>query len=1094
MRNTLLFSIALGMAVTAEASSVSFTKATNLNAATAYLNGRIVQNTVQGTVTDQNGPVAGVTVSVIGVPGATTTDANGSFKINAALGSTLRFSSIGYISQDVKVSSNTINVTLVSEDNTLDEVVVVGYGSQKRSNITGAVTTVDVSKTLENRPVVDAGRALQGVVAGLNITTPSGDLGGDPTIRLRGVSGSLQSSGGASPLILVDGVEVPSLSLVGPNDIESMSVIKDASAAIYGSRAAYGVILIKTKSGKRNTKTSISYDNNFGFQTPTTSPEIASGADGAKLALAAFKRFNPSATGFENLGIRYDDYAVEKMAEWQNLYGGQDLGTEMVAGRDYEVKDGFLYFHRTWDAEDMFMKNWTPQQTHNVSVNGGSDKVNFNVGLGYMNQKGILKVNPDDYSRYNLNIGVNAEITNWLTGYAKALYSTSNSSKPFTYNSAVYDPWFYLYRWPANYPYGTIDGIGMRNAINDVEQASMNTNKFNFGRFTFGGTAKIVEGLTVDADYTYSNNARRQHQVGGKVYGWDFWNKKEFTQGYYSDANYDYTQFINSYEDRHVANMFATWVKNYGNHNVKVMAGANAELVQNESQTVKRMNLLDYDYGQIGLANGATTGASSAGHWSTLGFFGRVNYDYQDKYLVEILGRYDGSSRFRSDNRWGFFPAASVGYVITKEDYMDWSKDFLSFMKIRGSWGSVGNQNVPSSLFLSTFNSAASDWLVGNEILSTLTTPSILSPFLTWETITTKEVGVDAAFFNNKFNVTFNRYVRTVSDMISAGVTLPSSFGSTSPMRNFGEMQTSGWELELAYNHQFENGLSMRLSGQLSDFKEKITKFSGLANVATDGTSTNYEGKTIGEIWGYETERFFTYDDFNEVNGKYILKDGIPSQKYYESNTFTYGPGDVKFKDLNGDGVISVGDGTVENPGDRRVIGNTSPRYNYGFRADFAYKAFDLGIFLQGVGERSIWAGGDLAIPSWRYSDAYYSHQLDYWTPENQDAFYPAPAFQNQSNASFNFLPQTKYLLDMSYLRLKNVTFGYTLPQAALDKIKFQRARIFFSGENLFEVDNLKVPIDPETDYTENGRNDKNSFGRSYPYRRTLSFGLQLTF
>jgi TonB-linked SusC/RagA family outer membrane protein len=1094
MRNTLLFSIALGLTVTAEATTAKVANATNLHAATAYFNGRLVQNTVQGTVSDSNGPIEGVTVSVVGVPGSTITDAAGKFKINAPLGSTLRFSSIGYISQDVKVSSNSINVILQTEDTALEEVVIVGYGSQKRSNVTGAVTTVDVSKTFENRPVVDAGRALQGAVAGLNITTPSGDLGGDPTIRLRGVSGSLESSGGASPLILVDGVEVPSLNLISPNDIESMSVIKDASAAIYGSRAAYGVILIKTKSGKRGAKTTLSYNNNFGFQTPTTTPEIASGSAGAKLALDTYRRYSPGATGFSNLGIRYDDYAVEKMAEWEKLYGGQDLSSEMVYGRDYEVKDGFLYFHRTWDAADMFMKDWTPQQTHNLSVNGGSEKTNYNIGLGYMNQEGVLKVNPDEHSRYNLNVGVNTEISSWLTGYVKALYSTSEYSKPFVYNKAVYDPWFYLYRWPANYPYGTIDGIGMRNAINDVEQASMNSYKTNFGRFTLGGTAKIIDGLTIEGDYTYSNNTRRNHETGGKVYGWDFWNKTTFTEGFYSDANYDYTQFRNIYEDRHVANMFATWLKNYGNHNVKVMAGANAELVDTESQAVKRMNLLDYNYGQIGLANGTTTGESAAGHWSTLGFFGRVNYDYQDKYLVELLGRYDGSSRFRSDNRWGFFPAASVGYVVTKEDYMDWSKSFLSFLKVRGSWGSVGNQNVASSLFISTFSSAASDWLVGNEILTTLTTPSVISPFLTWETVTTKEVGVDAAFFNNKFNVTFNKYRRTVSDMISQGIALPSSFGAAAPKRNYGEMQTNGWELELAYNHQFNNGLSMRLSGQLSDFKETITKYAGVATVNSDGSSSNYEGKTIGEIWGYETDRFFTNDDFEVVNGKTVLKPGIPSQSYYESNTFTYGPGDVKFKDLNGDGVIGVGDGTVANPGDRRIIGNSSPRYSYGFRADFGYKGFDLGLFFQGVAKRDIWAGGDLAIPGWRYADAYYVHQLDYWTPENPNAYYPAPAYQAESNTKYNFLPQSKYLLDMSYFRLKNVTLGYNIPQTVLDRAKIQKLRVFFSGENLFELDNLNVPIDPETDYTADGANDKNSFGRSYPYRRTLSFGLQLTF
>ena len=1097
MRRAILFSTVLGLTMSTHAHNMAGNAHSAPNLESAYWVDKAVQHTVQGTVTDQNGgPLEGVTVSVVGSTVGTSTGANGQFSIAAPIGATLRFTSLGYADQDISVTSSTVNVTMRVGENEMDEVVVVGYGTQRRSNLTGAVSTVDTEKTFETRPITDVGRALQGAVSGLSVSTTSGDLGGDPTIRLRGVSGSLQTQGGASPLILVDGVEVPSLSMINPTDIETMSVVKDASAAIYGSRAAWGVILIKTKSGQRNTKTSINYSNNIALQRPTTTPVIAGGAEGARAGLLAQQRTNPALTGYNNLGTRYDDYAIEKMEEWERLYGGQNLGLDMVEGRDWEVKDGFLYFHRSWDAEDMYMRDYTPQQNHNLNITGGSDRVNYNAGFGLISQSGILNANPDKYNRYNLNLGINADINDWLTGFAKVLYSASDVTKPYSFNGDVYEPIFYMYRWPRNFPYGTIDGLPMRNAITDVEQANMNVRTFNMARFSVGGQATIMPGLTIDADYTYSQFINRFDQNGGEVTGWDFWNRTDFEYITYTGAAHNRARKDRTIRDRHAANMYATYDKSYDQHTFKFMGGANAELFQSDLIWGQRLGLLDQNYPQLGLATGEMSASSAASHWSTLGFFGRINYDYQDKYLLEVLARYDGSSRFNRENAWGFFPAVSAGYVVSREDFMDWSRSYLDFLKVRASWGSVGNQTVPSGLFLSTLSQAATGWVIDGVNQNTMTTPSIVSQDLTWETVTTQEIGVDAAFFQNKFNVTFNRFRRTVSNLITGGVILPSSYGAPSPLRNFGEMQTNGWELELAYNHSFSNGFNMRLAGQLSDFKETITKFDGQAQINVNGTSSNYAGKVIGEIWGYETDRLFQMDDFivNDDDGSYTLRDGIPSQAFYETPLFQYGPGDVKYKDLNGDGVIGVGEGTVEDPGDRRIIGNSNPRYQYGFRADFSFKGFDLGFFLQGVGQRDIWVGGDFIVPGWRPAEAWYTHQMDYWTPENTGAFYYRPTNQNQSNTTLNHMPQTRYLMDMSYLRLKNLTFGYTLPTTMMERAHISKLRVFFSGENLLEFDNLNVPIDPETDYTGAAANDANTFGRSYPYRRTFSLGLQLTF
>lgn len=1096
MRRTLLFSALLGSMALPVQQATARSSALPLPSMGGVVSlEQTQQNTVRGTVSDGSGPLLGVTVNVVGEDRSTSTDSEGRFTIQAPIGSQLRFTFLGYDSRQIEVAGATMNVQLQQQDQTLDEVVVVGYGSQKRSNITGSVSTVDTEKTFETRPITDVGRALQGAVSGLSVSTPSGDLGGDPTIRLRGVSGSLQTDGGASPLILVDGVEVPSLSMINPNDIESMSVVKDASAAIYGSRAAWGVVLIKTKSGHRNTETSINYSNNIALQKPTTTPIIAGGAEGARAGLLAQQRTNPSLTGYNNLGIRYDEYAIEKMEEWEQLYAGQDLGSELVEGRDYELKDGYLYFHRPWDAEDLFMRDFTPQQNHNLSISGGSEKINYNAGFGLTSQSGILRENPDKYSRYNFNLGVNADLTDWLTGYAKVLHSASENTKPYSFNGDVYEPMFYMYRWPRNFPYGTIDGLPMRNAITDVQQANMNVRDLNMTRFTFGAQATIIPGLTVDADYSYSQFINKFDTNGGSVMGWDFWNRTDFEYLTYTGAAHNRSRKDRTTRNRHVGNIYATYDTNFAQHNFKFMAGANAELFESDNIWGQRLGLLDQGYPQLGLATGETTASSGASHWSTLGFFGRINYDYQDKFLLEVLARYDGSSRFNEDNVWGFFPAVSAGYVVTQEEFMDWSRPYLDFLKIRASWGSVGNQTVPTGLYLSTLSQAPTNWVIDGINQNTMTTPTIVSRDLTWETVTTQEIGIDAAFFQNKLNVTFNRYRRTISNLITGGVILPSIYGAPSPLRNFGEMQTNGWEFELGYNHSFSNGLNMRLAGQLSDFKETITQFDGQAQINANGSTSNYAGKTVGEIWGYQTDRLFQYDDFTEnADGSYTLKEGIASQAYHETATFKYGPGDVKFVDVNGDGVIDVGEGTVENPGDRQIIGNSTPRYQYGFRADFDYKGFDLGFFLQGVGQRDIWVGGDFVVPGWRPAEAWYSHQMDYWTPENTGAFYYRPTDQAQSNTALNHMPQTRYLMNMAYLRLKNLTFGYTLPASVTEKAKIAKLRVFFSGENLLEFDHLDMPIDPETDYTANGGNDPNTFGRTYPYRRTFSLGLQLNF
>lgn len=1058
------------------------------------------QKKVTGKVTDavDNQPLPGVTISVKGIQLATQTNAKGEYSIEVGSNATLIFQFIGMETEEKVVGNSTIiNVSLKESSTGLDDVVIVGYATQKRTNLTGAVSTID-TKVLESRPITDIGRGLQGVAPGLSVTSSSGAIGQDPVIRLRGMSGTLTGTDGAKPLILVDNVEIPSLQLVNPDDVESISILKDAaSSSIYGTRAAWGVILITTKSGKKGAPTRITYSNNTSFSTRTTTPQIASAAEGGELALAAYRRANPSHSIVNGVGTWIDDQAIEKMREWQQNYGGKDLGPEMVLGRDFEFRDGKTFFYRSWDVNELYMKDWTPQQKHDVSITGGSEKTSFNIGLGYLGEEGILKVNPDKFDRYNLNVGVNTTVTDWFDARAKVMYSSTNLETPFQYAADVYDPWYYLYRWPSIFPYGTYEGKPFRNAITEVEQAKMNDITSAFTRINIGGTLRPIEGLTLDVDYSYSGLNDHEHRTGGLISAIDFWGGP--TQGtdgtwglpfrQYSSAAYNRAEYRSAWSHMHTGKAFATYSKDFKDHSFKAIAGADLETYIYTRHTSERRDLIDPNLGQPNLATGDQFVTSRNSHWNTLGFFGRINYAYKDKYLFEINGRQDGSSRLSPNKKWGFFPSMSAGYILSEESFLDFSKPFLSFLKLRGSWGAIGNQNTVVGNIYSVLPTINSGWLIDGKNVLTIQNQLPISGALTWETVTTLDFGVDTRFFNNRFGASFDWYQRTTSDMHTSGVALPETYGAPAPKRNYGALVTKGWELEVDYRQRFDNGLNFNAGIMLSDFKERLTEYEGSRII-----SGNYKGKLLGEIWGYETDRYFTADDFTtNGNGDLVLKDGIANQKEFELGNFVFGPGDIKYKDLNGDGKISKGSNTVDDPGDQQVIGNTSPRYQYGIKLGADFKGFDFNLFLQGVGARSYWAQGPMFVPGWRPHEGWYEHQLDYWTPENANAFYPRPSEIGEASGK-NFLPQSKYLLDLSYLRVKNLAFGYTLPQLTVQKIKMQNVRVYFSGENLLTFDKLgDVPIDPEVNVTTAGANDNAAFGRVYPYRTTFSLGIQIT-
>ncbi|MBO4621684.1 MAG: TonB-dependent receptor [Paludibacteraceae bacterium] len=1057
---------------------------------------------VSGVVQDPNGePMIGVSVVIYGTTQGTITDINGHFTLNAKPTDQLVFSYVGYKTQTVKVLNRPIvSVTMQEDNELLDELVVVGYDTQKKANLTGAVSTVNVEDQLEGRPITNVGNGLQGATAGLTVTNSSGRLGDSPTFRIRGQVASLINESGSQPLILVDGVELSDISMLNADDIADISVLKDAaSSSIYGTRGAFGVIMITTKTGiKTQGNFQISYSNNFSWATPTVLPEVAKSYVGAEMALEARQRRSPGTTVFKNAcGLVWDANSIDRMKEWDRMFGGQDLGDEMVLGRDFEIISGDTYFYRSWNAAEMYMKDFAFSQQHNLSVSGQQGKTNYYIGLGYMGQGGVIKVNPDQYNRYSINANIESEVNKWFKVRSKMLYTRTDLETPFNFGSASYDALYYLYRWPSIMPYGTYEGHPFHNSITETAAASMNSDIKDYMRASVGGTITFFQDLTLDIDYSFNLDNNDITQRGGKVGGWEFWNTPLALTDNWAGASRDKIDFYYYKRQYHAGNAVLKYKHTWKDaHKFQAFLGMNIEYKDINYVNAEKRELLDQTKPEINLAVGDNFIYGSHSAWSILGFFGRVNYSYKDRYLIELNGRYDGSSRFPTNKHWGFFPSGSIGWVASEENWWEPLQPWWSFAKLRASYGSIGNQNVGNNLFRAIITSSNSGWVIGETDMRTFSLPRAISDGFTWETIKTMDFGADFRFFNNDLGASFDIYRRINDGMIVSGAEVPSTYGASSPYQNAAQLTTNGWEVTLDYHHTFRNGLKITASASVSDALATVTKHPRKETSVIDGS--NYEGKVIGEIWGFTTDRLFQENDF-DADGN--LMPGIASQAYFEGTNgygYKYGPGDVKYVDLNGDGQITWGNKTVEDHGDWTRIGNTTPRYEYNFRVGFDWYGVDFSLFCQGVGKRDYWATGTMMIPGWNFSEGtYYAHQTNYWTPDHTDAWYPRLTEMNQpgqySAASFNFLCQTRYLLDLSYLRLKNITVGYSLPKKALKAMRFQKFRIYGSFENVAEATHLgNMPLDPETE-TSTGDGGAMGYGRIYPFTRQLSFGLQIT-
>ncbi len=1062
---------------------------------------------VTGKIVDAQGQsVAGASIVEKGTTNGTMSDLDGGFAIRVKDGASLEISFVGYVSQVVKATAS-MKIVLVEDAEFLSDAVVVGYGTQRRANLTGAVSAVDVNKTLEAKPLSDLGKALQGAVPGLTITTTNGGLNAEPTIVIRGV-GTLSNSATSTPLYIVDGVPIDNLSYLNTQDIATISVLKDAaSASIYGTRAAFGVVLITTKSASTTEKVSVNYTNNFGWSAAINLPNYPTVME----QILPFNDANARAGQDPELFGMYTNTEafLNAVTAWQNKHGGKAGYREMVAGDDYFYDaNGVANYVADWDVVGIMFNKATPSQNHTFSVQGTTGKTNYYMSIGMVKEQGLLNFNPDKSKKYTATVNVSSKVSDWLEIGARVNYSEKKYEYPYL-RSATYQ---YMWRWGSFFgPWGYIkdangDQYECRQAIGYRTQAGdayTKTNNLRLGGFA---KASITDNLSINADYTYTYKTTRYKGVGIPATLWNTWGGYKTTTTAPSVLSTStFVETSRSFYNDYVVNVYGNYELTLGkNHNLNFMAGFNADEDEYEYLYYENHDIMDYNLPELALTPTFYSYSHSHTHNGSAGFFGRINYNYADKYLLELNGRYDGSSKFPAHSRWAFFPSASAGWRISQENFWQPIKHIVNSAKLRASYGEIGNQEIGSNMFLETMSKRNNgvNWLGdGKSKDSYFTTPSLVSSTLTWETIATTNLGLDLGFLNGDLNVNFDWFQRMTNGMLAPGQTMPQVLGTSAAYENGGSLRTRGWELTLDYHHNFSNGLSVYAIGNLSDYKTVITEWDN----DSPQLNTRYSGKVYGQIWGFETDRYFTSEE-DVANS--------PDQSKLESGTFKYGTGDIKYKDLNGDGKIDWGEGTEEDHGDLKVIGNVTPRFQYSLRLGGSWKNFDLDMYFQGVGKRDYWTTSAFVVPFSRGTDAIYTTQTSYVTEEmvksgkvDQSVRHPrmfggsnGARGQMSSNIQeyggrYNYYPQTKYLLDMSYLRLKNITLGYTLPKFITDAVSIDKLRVYVNVNNALDIINhsKKYGIDPEIG-TGEGSTDAGSFGRTAPYYRTVSCGVQISF
>lgn len=1033
-----------------------------------------------GVVKDATGEtIIGASVvvkeSMNGSMNGTTTGMDGDFTLNnVPVGSTIIVSFIGYETQEVKWTGTPLTIVLKADNKTLDEVVVVGYGTQKKVNVTGAVSMIG-SDVIESRPVANVTQALQGAIPGLNLSTTNagGQLDATMNLNIRG-TGSIGEGSVDSPLVLIDGIE-GDLSSLNPNDIESVSVLKDAaSASIYGARAAFGVILVTTKSGKAG-KVRVTYSGDVRFSTATQVPDMVDSYD--------FATFFNAAQYNVNGGYQFSQETIEKILKFKNgeytdPTQPEYYGTEV--GSDGKWKNYTNAFANTdWFKEHY--KKGVPSTQHNLSLSGGSDKISWSFSGGYLQQNGLIRHGHDELDRYTINGKIGAELASW----ARMEYSTKWTRTDYTKPQYMSGLFFHniARRWPTC---PVVDPNGHWMAEMEIEELE-NGGKYKTNKDWFTQQLKFIftplAGWNIYAEGAIRVANEKTYQSLIPIYNYRADNTPMLRDsGYGTETNVYDSRFRQNY---YATNIYTDYTRSFGKHNGKVLVGLNYERYNQDALSGEGYSLTTEDKPYLSQTQERHFVSDSYWRRATAGYFARLNYDYDAKYLAEFNIRYDGSSRFLSDKRWAWFPSASLGWNIARESFFGNLSNSISTLKIRGSWGQLGNTSSNYDSFWDWYpfyqqqniSSASSGWLIDGKKQNVASLPGIVNSTMTWETVETWDIGLDWSAFNNRLTGTFDWFTRTTKDMIGPAPVLGSVLGADAPKTNNCDMRSRGWELEISWRDRI-NEFSYGARFNISDSRSKILSYPYDGAFENQSYSGYYNGKYLNEIWGFSTKGIAQSDE-EMANWQ------ANNKPNWGSN---WGAGDIMYNDLNGDGIVNTGASTLGDHGDLKRIGNSTPRYRVGLNLDASWKGFDFSIFLQGVmkrdwmfgsGEPYFWGAG---VGMWQA--AVFKEHMDYWREDNRNAYYAKPYFGINKNQQ----SQTRYLQDASYIRCKNIQLGYSLPQSVLNHVSLSNCRIYVSCDNAFTITKMSKVFDPEVLGGPWGA------GKTYPLQRVISLGLNLSF
>jgi len=1082
MQKTLLISMALGLSyptwANVERNYVKLNRETQAIA---------VQSTVKGVVKDKSGaPMPGVTITNLSSQKTTSTDVSGMFNIEAAIGQKLKLTRVGYNEQVLIVNTAQLQIVMESKDTELEEVVVVGYGTQKKANLTGAVDQVG-SEVFEGRVLANASQMLQGVVPNLNIIPADGKPNRAPSFNIRGTTSIGQ---GGSALILIDGVEGDPASL-NPNDIENVSVLKDASsAAIYGARGTFGVVLITTKRAKSG-KSSINYSGSGSFQKPIARPKFVT--DGYEYASHFFTAYN-AWNNYSSIPSKLNKTQIFTM-DWLNEFKRrkeQGITDEITV----DDKGNYVYYGNE-DYYDVLIKDNTFVQDHNLSVSGNTEKLDYYISGRAYDYNGMYRFNSDKYKTYNTRAKAGLQVNDWLRiannidyNYAKYRDPTTggeggniwrNIADEGHPSSPIFNPDGSL-SFSAAYSVG--DFIYGKNRTESENRDLRNTTSFE--------TKFLNNTLRIKGDLTFRNRDFNSTRVRVPV---PYSTQEGKMLKLETDMNNNIYQVDQNWKYL-FGNLYGEYEKTIGDHYVKGLLGYNYEQRVYNSSYITKTGLLTENVDNINLALGQNTTATAGyNKYRNVGVFMRANYIFKDRYLFEFNGRYDGSSKFPTNQQWAFFPSASAGWRISEEPFFTVDKKIISDLKFRASYGSLGNGNVDPYTYMDLYEIKIMDRLLNGQKPSYTMVPKVIPDNLTWETARTANFGLDFSSLNGRLTFTGDLYQRKTLNMYTFSVELPDIFGAQSPKGNYADMTTKGYELSVAYKDRFDwnnSPFNWSVKATLADYRSTIDRYENKAGLLqTDRYQTDryYEGQRLGEIWGYVTQGLF--QNQAEI-------DAAPTQKVIKSsNSGIIYPGDVRFADLNGDGVIDYGTNTINSHGDKTIIGNYEPRYIYSFNINMDWKNVYFSTFFQGVGKQN-WYPSNESIFWGQYNRPYNNlpewHLNNYWTEDNPNGYFPRYAGYNES---IKATPQTRYLQNIAYIRMKNIQIGYNFPKSVTSKLKISSLRAGLSGENLWtwsplykktkdlDVGNL-MKSDPDISDSNSGD------GFNYPVMKSISFNLSI--